>query len=171
MNKYIRSDGETTQKVDKELAGYVLTDEKGKTYYYVLDWNNNYNDRTNSLNPYSTNKINNRSMFDDKYISAEIHTHNMAKIGPTNYDGPSFSDSETAKLLGVPVYTIGSTSISVVTPGEKRFTKYGYDNLANGVYTKTDLTIEGRKSINPFYIDSSLSWLENPYLLNSVFPK
>ena len=80
--------------------------------------------------------------------------------------------------MGVPVYTIGSTGVSVVTSkgitdssGNSTYTtKTEYDDLGYNHYNTTDLTTEGRRKVNPFYITDTISWLANPYLLNSIFP-
>ena len=66
---------ETSQDVNIEISGYVLTDENGKTYYYVFDWNNGFNDAKNSMNISAIDKKTNRSVFDGKNIAAQIHTH------------------------------------------------------------------------------------------------
>jgi len=168
----------TTQSINKEIVGYVLTDSKGKTTYYVLDWKNGINDATHSDNPYSSDKTNGRSMFNGKYIAGEIHTHPDLKRSDNAYDGPSYADYDTASKLGVPVYTIGSTGVSVVTPkgisdssGKYTYTtEEEYDHLGYYHYDINDLTIDGRRSVNPFYITDTISWLQHPYLLNSIFP-
>jgi len=169
---------ETSVKEGIEIAGYVLTDEKGNTTYYVLDWKNGYNDATHSRNPYTTDQKNGRSMFDGKYIAAEIHTHPGVNKSQNYYDGPSFKDFETATQLKVPVYSIGYTGVSVVTSkgiidanGISTYTtKAEYEELGKYHYDITDLTIDGRRSVNPFYITDRISWLAYPQLNNSIFP-
>ncbi|MEA4935859.1 MAG: hypothetical protein VB102_04355 [Paludibacter sp.] len=88
------------------------------TYYYVLDLSGNTQET--SHNPYIVGKLG-LSMFDGKQILAEFHSHPASYYSQYNrvnaYDGPSFKDQMLANEMGVPVYSIGPHSVSVIKPG------------------------------------------------------
>ena len=155
---------ETSNKkeVDVEIVGYVLKDEEGNTYYYVLDWTGNT--RSSGNVPYytSSDPSDQRAKLDGKYIVALIHTHpssNYAEKGM--YDGSSYNDYNIALNMGVPVYSIGPTSISVITSKSEHTTKEAFDELAKNYYGFSKET-EKRRKANPFYWAETKSWLENP---------
>lgn len=156
--------------VNVELSGYVLKDSKGKYYYWVNDWSGNTNNTSN--NPYFTDSAQvGVAKFDGKVIVAEIHTHPSSyyldKTGYTNgYDGPSFMDYNLARDIHAPVYTIGPSTVSVITSSSKYTTEADFYQLASGRYNNP---LGFEKSINPFVIDSRQSWLSNPFIYNFIF--
>jgi len=154
---------DTSDFISKEIAGYVLKDDEGNTYYYVLDWTGNTINKSN--NPYSksSDPTNPRAIFDGKYIVAQIHTHPSEQYQTGGYDGSSLDDYETSRNMGVPIYSIGPTSVSLITSGSVYTTEADFNGLKNKKYTLS-LTPdrEGRRSTNPFYYADRVEWLTNP---------
>jgi hypothetical protein len=62
--------------------------------------------------------------------------------------------------MGVPVYSIGPTSISRITSGSRYTTGDAFEELGRGRYTSS--TPEGRRSTNPFYYADRVEWLKAP---------
>lgn len=113
---------------------------------------------------------------------AEFHTHPASYYSGKNrdnaYDGSSFDDQKVANELGVPVYSIGAHSVSVIKPGGNLTKKY-FDGLSTLDYKKNDgissgsslnfgpttfqtFTISEMKNINPFAIAETNEWLKSP---------
>lgn len=170
-----------------EMVGYALINADGKTEYYLLDWKGNTNDKSSnpytkgSVDPYDGKAMMNR--FDGKAIIAQFHTHPASYYDNKNrlngYDGSSYEDQNVANKLGVPVYSIGPHSVSVIKPGGNRTEDY-FKGLASQDYKKSDsvssgsslnfgptglqsFTISEMKSVNPFAIAETKEWLASPY--------
>ena len=159
---------ETSNKsdVDVEIAGYVLKDEEGNSYYYVIDWSNGYNTNYQSFNPYyvSNNPNDQRPKFDGKYIVAEMHTHPASYYQDKYaYDGNSYNDYRTSVNMGVPVYSIGPKSVSVITSKSIYKTQVEFDTLSKNTYGFSS-KLEKIREVNPFYLDERKKWLENPII-------
>ncbi|HLP05344.1 MAG TPA: hypothetical protein VK152_07955 [Paludibacter sp.] len=151
-----------------EERGYVLNDEKGNTYYYVLDWTGNTDHSSNNPNE-NTNPSDSRLKFDGKYLVAQIHTHpksfyiRMGGDGKHNYDGNSYLDYKFSCKYGVPVYSIGPTTVSVITMSSLAQTEEDFDKIAGG-RTYKDIGIGGAMNCtsNPFYVGLTSEWLKHP---------
>jgi RHS repeat-associated protein len=155
--------------VNVEIVGYVLKDEAGNIYYYVLDWNNGINTNSMSSTPYytSTNPDDQRPKFDGKYIVAQIHSHPTSYYENNNnsngYDGSSYLDYQTAVNMGVPVYSIGPTSVSVITNKSEYKTADDFEKLSLNSYGFSKKP-DARRKTNPFYLSETKTWLENPVI-------
>jgi hypothetical protein len=69
--------------------------------------------------------------------------------------------------MGVPVYSIGPTSVSVITEHLRNkngdvFTKEDFQDLANGSYSIFSKSFSSRRETNPFYYYDTKIWLESP---------
>ena len=156
---------ETSNKpdVDVEIVGYVLKDDDGNISYYVIDWTGNT--KSTSNNPYytSTNPKDQRVKFDGKFIVSQIHTHPSSYYESKSYDGNSYDDFLAAQKWGIPVYSIGSTSVSVITSQSTYKTKEDFRTLSENMYGFST-KLENRRKVNPFYLAERKSWLENPII-------
>jgi len=169
----------TNQGTGFEIVGYVLEgeDENGdpKTFYYVLDWTEVYdgwaNDNEQSHNPYYTSanpKYKGRPMFDEKCITAQIHTHPRSYYEGLNndpttcYDGNSFKDYTTASEMGIPVFSIGPSTVSVITAQSKYKTDADFKGFTRRGYGLTDSI--SRRGVNPFYYEETETWLASPHI-------
>lgn len=154
----------TSNDVNKELSGYVLTDKDGKESYWVNDYSGNT--ISWSISP-TINDVNKpgETYFDNKRIKAMIHTHPTAYFTSRGaddyYDGPSFNDLKFAQKYNVPVYSIGPSTVSVIAPTSD-CTDLDLYNLAKGRYR--DPLGADRRQVNPFSFSDTLSWLCNPFL-------
>ena len=153
--------------VNVEIVGYVLKDDKGNEYYYVLDWTGNTDDSSN--NPNENTKVgDDRVKFDEKYLVAQIHTHpksyyiRMGGDGVHNYDGNSYKDWEFASKHGVPVYSIGPTTVSVITSSSLAQSEADFTKIAGGTYTNSGLGNQMICTSNPFYYALTSEWLKHP---------
>jgi len=161
-----------------EMVGYQLDNGDGTHTFYVLDWSGNT--QIHSKNPYKTEAFG--STYNGKLIMAEFHTHPASySVGlnrPNAYDGPSWEDQQAANDLGVPVYSIGAHSVSVIKPGGQR-TKEDFKELGKLNYKKYDglgssqslgfgssgsqtFTTSELRGVNPYAIAETNAWLSSP---------
>lgn len=133
----------------------------------MLDWTGNTNHSANNTSYASYNPSDKHRKFDGKNIVAEIHTHpksyyiEKGNDGVHNYDGNSVDDYIAARNLGVPVYSIGPTTVSVITGYSLFQSEDDFNNLAKGTYKDT---IPGQVSAdcNPFFWRFTSQWLNSP---------
>ena len=154
-----------SEELQTEITGYVLRDDDGKEYYWVNSWEGNIQGRSN--NPWFK-EDGKQPVIDHKLIVAELHTHPSQQYDELGYDGCSYLDLITSKNMGIPVYSIGPTSVSMVYyPSSILYSNPGlFDELAIRRYKNhyDDGRLSSPKETNPFFFDYTEDWLKNPYL-------
>jgi hypothetical protein len=149
--------------INVEISGYILQDNQGNYSYWVNDWAGNTN--SSSSNPYFKDPTKlGVATFDGKKIVGEVHTHPTSYYSSVagytdGYDGPSYLDYLFSKAINAPVYTIGPTSVSMITPSSKITTQADFNQIASGRYPNP---LAADKNTNPFAIIDRDSWLRNP---------
>jgi hypothetical protein len=174
------NDDNTLNPFHYEMVGYALDNGDGTTSYYVLDWSGNTNEKSHNF--FKT--VIGMNTFDGKGILAEFHTHPASYYSEKNrsnaYDGSSYEDYLLAKKLRVPVYSIGPHSVSVIKPSEDDRSENYFKQLGSLDYKSNNNTSSGSslnfggnneftnfsksemRSINPYCIAETSTWLENP---------
>jgi RHS repeat-associated protein len=159
---------------DIETSCYVLQEPgvNGKIHYYVLDWSTNTSKDSNQRYYESYDPEDKRKKFNGMYITAQLHTHPEAgfTISSSNhYDGPSEKDYKLACELGIPVYSIGPSSVCMVRPNDTRWitgtTEYADKRykLENGKITNSFVDAYGNyDGQSTFFYKATVDWMKNP---------
>ena len=154
-----------SEEIGIEISAYILRDDNGKDYYWVNDWKGNYPEHCE--NPHYLQAGKKGVRMDNKRIVAEFHTHpsvNFTGDKENVYDGPSYNDYFISVQLGIPVYTIGSTSVSRIYWETSEYkTQEDFNKLAV-IQNKYDMrSLVPSLFVNPFSIGRRNDWLKNPY--------
>jgi len=154
-----------SEEIGIEISAYILRDDNGKDYYWVNDWKGNSPEHCE--NPHYLQAGKKGVRMDNKRIVAEFHTHpsvNFTGDKENVYDGPSYNDYFISVQLGIPVYTIGPTSVSRIYWETSEYkTQEDFNKLAV-IQNKYDMrSLVPSLFVNPFSIGRRSDWLKNPY--------
>jgi len=155
-----------SEELQTEISGYILVDKDGKESYWVNSWEGNKENKSDNI--WFPDK-NGKPTLDNKQIVAQIHTHPSQQYGKYWYDGNSYEDYIASKNIGVPVFSIGPTSVSMIYAPTSQYTRTEqFLELAKNRYVSEDvngnLYPNNPYKTNPYYISDTKIWLSNPFL-------
>ena len=108
-----------------------------------------------------------KKMSDDEFELKETELEDNIINENKNFfqEKPGYDDYKTAMSLKVPVYSIGPTTVSVITYGSIYNQEADFDKISLETYK--DMLIGVSVNCNPFYWRLTTNWLDEPEIVTA----